>query len=214
MASAARNSSGINGGSCSASCFASTGDFRGKLRVKWFWLMTGLPFCSRDHAAIEHLVQNGGGDSVDEEYSRLGIVSEKLNGFLLLFGLRVFLLRLQFVATCRLIPRDHLVCCKVQKHALCGRPAGQDQDRNAYCYASCFVHAKPPVMLIADGTARLMGSCCIQSSCSARAQRSYPRTQHALSDRPAVNPALSSPSPMAARPSALSADRRSPPQTS
>src|SRR4030088_3225406 len=27
------------GGSCSASNFASTGDFRGKLTVKWFWLI-------------------------------------------------------------------------------------------------------------------------------------------------------------------------------
>src|SRR6266851_4622308 len=118
MASAARNSSGINGGSCSASSFASTGDFRGKLRVKWFWLMTELPSCSRDHAAIEHLVQNGGGDLVDEEYSRLRIVAEKLDCLLLLLGWRISLLRLQFVAGCRLILRDHFVSCKVQTACL------------------------------------------------------------------------------------------------
>src|SRR5216683_2503840 len=130
MASAARNSSGINGGSCSASSVASTGDFRGKLRVKWFWFMTELPSCSRDHAAIVHLVQNGGGDLVDEEYSRLRIVAEKFYGFLLLVGGRIFLLRLQFVAGCRLILLDHLVGCKVQQHALRERGVCDDQGRN------------------------------------------------------------------------------------
>src|ERR1700730_14590504 len=39
MVSAAWNSPGISGGSCSASTFASAGDFKGKLRVKWFWLI-------------------------------------------------------------------------------------------------------------------------------------------------------------------------------
>src|ERR1700726_3098198 len=130
MASSARNSSGISGGSCSARAFASAGDFRGKLRVKWFWLMTKLPSCSRDHAAVEHLVKNGSGNLVDEEYSRLRIVAEKFYGFLLLVGWRIFLLRLQFVAGCRLILLDHLVGCKVQQHALRGRCVCDDQGRN------------------------------------------------------------------------------------
>src|SRR5882672_8279890 len=107
-------SPGISGGSCSAINFASAGDFRGKLRVKWFWLMMKLPSCSRDHAAIVHLVQNGRGDLVDVECSRLRIVAEKLDGFLLLVGRRIFLLRLQFIADCRLVLFDHLVGCKVQ----------------------------------------------------------------------------------------------------
>src|SRR6266478_5095116 len=128
MASAARNSSGINGGSCSASSFASTGDFRGKLRVKWFWLMTELPSCSRDHAAIVHLVQNGSGDLVDEEYSRLRIVAEKLDGFLLLVGPGIFLLRLQFIAGCRLVLLDHPVGRRVQQYALRSHGARDDQD--------------------------------------------------------------------------------------
>src|SRR5438876_1210078 len=118
MASAARNSSGIDGGSCSASSFASTGDFKGKLRVKWFWLMTELPSWSRDHAAIVHLVQNGGGDLVDEEYTCLRIVAEKLDGFLLLVRWRVLLLCLQFIAGCRLKFLDHLVRRGVHENAL------------------------------------------------------------------------------------------------
>src|ERR1700736_4436564 len=128
MASSARNTPGISGGSCSASAFASAGDFRGKLRVKWFWLMTKLRSCSRDHAAIVHLVQNRGGDLVDEEYSRLRIVVEKFYGFLLLVRWRLFPLRLQFIAGCRLILLDHLVGCKVQKHALSRHSACDDQD--------------------------------------------------------------------------------------
>src|SRR5712664_522071 len=120
MAFSARNSSGISGGSCSASAFASAGDFRGKLRVKWFWLMTELPSCSRDHAAIVHLVQDGRGDLVDEEYSRLRIVAEERYGFLLLVRRRLIPLRLQFIAGCCLILLDHLVGCKVQQHALRG----------------------------------------------------------------------------------------------
>src|ERR1700738_5341444 len=127
MASFARNSPGIRGGSCSASVFASAGDFRGKLRVKWFWLMTKPPSCSRDHAAIVHLVQNGGGDLVDEENSRLRVVAEKLDGFLLLVRPRILLLRLQFIAGCRLVLLDHLVGCEVQQHALSRRCACDDQ---------------------------------------------------------------------------------------
>src|ERR1700737_1139836 len=127
MASSARNSSGISGGSCSARAFASAGDFRGKLRVKWFWLMTKLPSCSRDHAAIVHLVQNRGGDLVDEENSRLRIVAEKLDRFLLLVGRGIFPLRLQFIAGCRLVLLDHLVGCEVQQHALSRRCACDDQ---------------------------------------------------------------------------------------
>src|SRR6266700_2719743 len=118
MLSAARNSPGIIGGSCSVSALASAGDFRGKLRVKWFWLMTELPWCSRDHAAVEHLVQNGSGDLVNEGYARLRIVTEKFDGLLLLVGWRIFLLRLQFIAGRRLIFRDHFVSRKVQQHAL------------------------------------------------------------------------------------------------
>src|ERR1700704_5655372 len=37
------NRPGISGGSCSASAFASAGDFNGKLRVKWLWLITRPP---------------------------------------------------------------------------------------------------------------------------------------------------------------------------
>src|SRR6202043_2833949 len=113
MVSSARNSPGIIGVSCSASVLASVGDFRGKPRVKWFWLMTELPSCSRDHAAIVHLVQNGGGDLVDEEYSRLRIVAEKRDGLLLLVRRRLFPLRLQFSAGCGLILLDYFVSCKV-----------------------------------------------------------------------------------------------------
>jgi len=51
--------------------------------------MMEYPLCSRDHAAIVHLVQNGGGDFVDEEYSRLRIVTEKFYGFLLLLRWRL-----------------------------------------------------------------------------------------------------------------------------
>src|SRR6266567_6017938 len=39
MVSAAWNSCGISGGSWPASAFASAGDFNGKLRVKWLWLI-------------------------------------------------------------------------------------------------------------------------------------------------------------------------------
>src|SRR5882672_2083529 len=39
MVSAAWNRSGIMGGSCSASTVASAGAFKGKLRVKWLWLI-------------------------------------------------------------------------------------------------------------------------------------------------------------------------------
>src|ERR1700730_12024223 len=127
MASSARNSPGISGGSCSARAFQSAGDFRGKLRVKWFWLMTKLPSCSRDHAAIVHLVQNRGGDLVDEEYSRLRIVTEECYGFLLLVRWRIFPPRLQFIAGCRLILLDLLVGGKIQQHALCGRRVCDDQ---------------------------------------------------------------------------------------
>ena len=34
---------GIIGGSCSASALASAGAFKGKLRVKWLWLITRFP---------------------------------------------------------------------------------------------------------------------------------------------------------------------------
>src|SRR5271168_1283212 len=61
MASFAWNSAGIIDGSCSASSLAATGDFNGKLRVKWFWLI-GITFALRDHAAVKHLVQNRRGD--------------------------------------------------------------------------------------------------------------------------------------------------------
>src|SRR5438552_4982276 len=127
MVSFARNSSGISGGSCSAISFASAGDFRGKQRVKWFWVMMEYPSCSRDHAAIVHLVQNGGGDFVDEEYSRLRIVTEKFYGFLLLLRWRLLFFRLQFIAGCCLLLRDHFVSRKVQQHALCGRGVCDDQ---------------------------------------------------------------------------------------
>jgi hypothetical protein len=43
MESVARNNSGISDGSCSASAFAAADDFRGKARVKWFWLMMPKP---------------------------------------------------------------------------------------------------------------------------------------------------------------------------
>src|SRR5882724_10123521 len=67
MASAARNSPGIIGGSCSASTFASAGDFNGKLRVKWFWLIciTLRPYGII--SAVEHLVQNRRSGLVDED---------------------------------------------------------------------------------------------------------------------------------------------------
>src|SRR5258705_8349443 len=39
MVSAARKRPGISGGSSSASVCASAGDFKRKLRVKWFWLI-------------------------------------------------------------------------------------------------------------------------------------------------------------------------------
>ena len=42
MVSAAWNSLGIIAGSRSASTFASGGDFKRKLTVKWLWLITGL----------------------------------------------------------------------------------------------------------------------------------------------------------------------------
>jgi hypothetical protein len=38
MVSAAWNSFGVSGGSCSTSTLASAGDFKGKPRVKWLWL--------------------------------------------------------------------------------------------------------------------------------------------------------------------------------
>src|SRR5437016_4821949 len=127
MASAARNSSGINGGSCSASSFASTGDFRGKLRVKWFWLMTELPSCSRDHAAVEHLVQHGRSDLINERNTRFRIVPQYIQRYLLLLRWRLALLRLQLIAGRRLKLLDHLVSRGVHKHTLRSRDTGSDQ---------------------------------------------------------------------------------------
>src|ERR1019366_9532889 len=133
MVSVAWNRPGMSLGSCSASALAAAGDFRGKLRVKWFWLMMQ---CSRDHAAVEHLVQNGSGDLVDEEYSCLGVVAQKLDSFLLLVRWRILLLSLQLVTGCRLIFLDDLVSRSVQEHALSRCGAGDDQSRESRGYAN------------------------------------------------------------------------------
>jgi len=71
------------------SSFPSEGDFKGKPRVKWFWLIWTILRLYWIIAAVKHLVQNWAGDFVMKNIRACRIAAEKFYGFVLLVSRRL-----------------------------------------------------------------------------------------------------------------------------